>query len=112
MTPAGFPKPCAHPGCRALVTSGRCEKHRRKADRARGSAAERGYDSRWTRLRNWFIRAHPLCAWCAESGRTSAAQIVDHIVPIRAGGARLEESNLQSLCRSCHAKKTAQDLAG
>jgi 5-methylcytosine-specific restriction endonuclease McrA len=31
--------------------------------------------------------------------------VVDHIVPIAAGGARLESSNHQSLCRSCNAVK-------
>lgn len=32
---------------------------------------------------------------------------VDHKVTIAAGGARLEDSNLQSLCKSCHSRKTA-----
>ena len=33
------------------------------------------------------------------------------IVPIRDGGARLDDDNLQSLCRACHDKKSAQDVA-
>lgn len=34
------------------------------------------------------------------------ADVVDHIVPIKKGGAELDESNLQPLCHSCHNKKT------
>lgn len=38
------------------------------------------------------------------------AEIVDHIVPVDvAPGRRLDDSNLQSLCRSCHAVKTNAD---
>ena len=36
--------------------------------------------------------------------------VVDHIVPIYAGGPEFEESNLQVLCQDCDKKKTAQDL--
>jgi 5-methylcytosine-specific restriction protein A len=35
--------------------------------------------------------------------------MVDHIVPLRAGGARLEVGNLQALCNRCHNRKTAGD---
>jgi 5-methylcytosine-specific restriction protein A len=31
---------------------------------------------------------------------------VDHIVPIREGGARLDANNLQPLCHTCHSRKT------
>lgn len=37
--------------------------------------------------------------------------MVDHIIPIRAGGARYDPRNLQSLSWSCHAKKTQEDKA-
>jgi hypothetical protein len=33
----------------------------------------------------------------------------DHVVPIQRGGALLDESNLQSLCRACHNRKTAME---
>lgn len=46
---------------------------------------------------------------CKAKGRVTPATEVDHIVPLRQGGARLDRSNLQSLCRPCHAQKTRSD---
>lgn len=73
----------------------------------RPTAPERGYDGTWSKLRNWYIRQHPICQWprC-----TQAADIVDHIIPIREDpNGRLDQGNLQSLCRSHHGIKTARD---
>ena len=108
--------PCRAPGCPVLIpmgSGGRCDAHR-KPKEARWSddglsADERGYDFRWRKLRAMYLRNHPLCALCEERGEVKAAAMVDHIVPIRKGGARLSEENLQSLCVSCHLIKTAKD---
>jgi 5-methylcytosine-specific restriction protein A len=70
------------------------------------TTAERGYDATWQKLRRWKLATDPFCAKCG----TSANQ-VDHIKPINDGGARLDPLNLQSLCISCHSKKTAIDKA-
>jgi 5-methylcytosine-specific restriction protein A len=37
------------------------------------------------------------------------AEMVDHITPIRLGGARFAASNLQPLCNACHAVKRAEE---
>jgi 5-methylcytosine-specific restriction endonuclease McrA len=37
------------------------------------------------------------------------AAMVDHIVPIRQGGAALDMNNLQSLCWSCHCAKSIKE---
>lgn len=42
---------------------------------------------------------------------TIAAVVVDHVVPIKDGGARFDWVNLQSLCVSCHNRKTATETA-
>lgn len=52
---------CATPGCPTLIPTGarggRCAKHRRDADRARGSKADRGYDADYLRTRaQWQAR--------------------------------------------------------
>ena len=50
---------------------------------------------------------HPLCAECERQGRLTAAGCVDHIIPHEGDYERFwDETNWQSLCASCHARKT------
>ena len=117
-------RPCRHPGCANLSERGKvyCEKHivsdgrrapdseaAKKADRERGTAAERGYDARWRTAREAYLANHPLCVQCMREKRITAATCVDHIIPHR-GDKRLfwDIGNWQSLCASCHGKKTAR----
>jgi len=51
----------------------------------------------------------PLCAECEKAGIVKAMEIVDHIIPLSRGGELLAMDNLQSLCRSHHAEKTAAE---
>src|ERR1041385_660518 len=45
-------RPCATPGCHALVTSGHCDAHRNQRDRVqRGTSTARGYDAAFRKLR-------------------------------------------------------------
>lgn len=68
---------------------------------------------RWQRLSRRFRRAHPLCAACANAGRTVAAQVVDHIRPHKGDESLFWDwKNLQSLCGSCHGQKTARQDGG
>jgi len=68
-----------------------------------GKTAARGYGSKWQSARAGFLRSHPLCRICEQSGRTTAADTVDHVRP-HLGDMRLfwDRSNWQPLCRSCH----------
>ncbi|WP_269112462.1 HNH endonuclease [Burkholderia thailandensis] len=52
-----------------------------------------------------------MCVACQARGMTIAAVVVDHVVPIKDGGARFDWVNLQSLCVSCHNRKTATETA-
>jgi len=79
--------------------------------RPRLSPSKRGYDTDWKRLRLWFLRRNPLCLHCKEQGELTPATEVDHIKPINDGGDRLDHMNLQALCKSCHSRKTVQDVA-
>ena len=93
---------CLEPGCSARVPRGRCDRHRRTSERARGSRHERGYDAAWTRLRNWFM-AQPenqLCVVCLREGRYERATDADHVIPFkgRDDPKRLDVSNLQPAC--------------
>ena len=99
--------------CGARV-DGRCEDCTRRTQRVitrrRGSAGRFYSTAAWTRLRAHKIARDPLCEVCLAEGRTEAATEVDHIVPIDVDwGRRLDITNLQSLSRSCHARKTAAD---
>jgi 5-methylcytosine-specific restriction enzyme A len=108
-----FMKPCNHPGCGELVERGKCDKHRAQDHaldrRARGSSSSRGYDRKWEKLRAWHLAREPLCRQCQIEGKVVAAFLVDHITPIRQGGAVLDPANLQSLCVRCHNQKTARE---
>lgn len=78
----------------------------------RGSASTRGYDRVWRRLSEAVRSTEPYCRMCAERGIVRPAQLVDHIVPVEiAPDKRLDQGNLQPLCRICHGVKTAEDLA-
>ena len=63
----------------------------------------------WRMLRRYYIKSNPLCEQCSRENKTTAGQCVDHIKPISLGGNRIDESNLQTLCNSCHAKKSAAE---
>lgn len=114
---------CPGAGCtRAVPLGSRCPEHpapprrpwrpterSREHDRRRGDAASRGYDATWRRLRGAQLKREPLCRRCRDAGYTKPATEVDHIIPLRQGGARLDPENLQSLCRRCHAIKTMRE---
>lgn len=105
--PKSAPRPCCKAGCGKLAYGRFCDEHKHIAqeehDSRRGSAASRGYDARWQKLRNWYIQQNPLCVMCKRAGIITAASVVDHITPIRqAPELRLDASNLQSLCAKCH----------
>jgi len=63
----------------------------------------------WKKLRAWYVKANPLCVFCKAEGRATPVKIVDHIMPIKQGGAPLSVENLQSTCVAHHNKKTAED---
>ena len=101
--------PCRHPGCVELVPAGKkyCEKHAPLHRHDRPGAAERGYDARWRKAREEFLRAHPLCEKCMQETKITLATVVDHRIPHR-GDPRLfwDMRNWQALCKTCHDRKT------
>lgn len=71
----------------------------------RGTSSARGYDTRWARLRRFILAQEPLCRRCNQLGITKAADMVHHQVPVKvAPHLRMEPSNLEPLCWSCHQK--------
>lgn len=75
----------------------------RKFDDRRGSSAARGYDHRWRKYRESFLRKNPLCRMHAKLGQLVAATVVDHIEPHRGDSAKFwDKANHQPLCENCH----------
>ena len=99
------------PRCGRAV-SGRCEctpEPRRRADRQRGNANERGYSRQWRYARERYLAEHPLCVDCEAKGRIEAATVVDHIVPHRGNQVLFwDVENWQALCVTHHNEKTAR----
>ena len=62
--------------------------------------------ARWQHARRAQLMAYPCCAACMDKGRTTAATVCDHVVPVRLGGGMWDSANYQSLCAHCHAKKS------
>ena len=127
-------KVCSQPGCPELTRDGRCPTHRRDADRARGTAAQRGYTGkRWESARTACLtgRCHctsdchhgPLCT-CTTPGHghdgrcTALATDADHWPRDRkqliASGIRNPDAveHLRSLCGPCHKRETAAHQPG
>lgn len=107
---------CAERGCSGLAEAGKkyCAKHAylepEKTEAPRKSAYARGYNKRWQRARQTYLANHPLCVECMKQGKYVMATDVDHIIPHR-GNQNIfwDTENWQSLCHSCHSKKTNRE---
>lgn len=114
-------KICSHSGCFAIALEGSrfCARHKAQGEKARTqffqkrSSNKLGYTYTWQKARAAFLREHPLCEQCLKEGRTTAASVVDHIVPHKGDMTIFwDRSNWQSLCDSCHSVKTAKEDGG
>lgn len=83
-------------------------------DERRGTAASRGYGSRWRKARATYLARHPLCVKCERRGRVTEATVVDHRIPHKGDPALFwDEGNWQALCGSCHSgAKQAEERRG
>lgn len=105
---------CSTPGCPELVERGQCRGCRGKANAGR-RRTKRPYDTAaWRRTRDAFLAAHPYCMCPAHAAlplivRPLATE-VDHLDGLGPLGPRGHDpSNLQSLTKACHSRKTARD---
>ncbi|MHC4698249.1 MAG: HNH endonuclease [Planctomycetota bacterium] len=79
----------------------------------RPSACKRGYDRRWRKARDHYLRRHPLCVQCERQGRTVCSAIVDHVVPHQGDPlAFWDQRDWQALCKRCHDRKTVSEDGG
>ena len=65
---------------------------------------------KWRKLRKLWATYHPLCKMCKDKNIIKPVDEVDHIIPVsQKPDLFFDWLNLQSLCRSCHEKKTASE---
>lgn len=73
----------------------------------RESSSKRGYDRRWRKARLEWLHMSPVCVRCLEAGKVEPATEVDHITPHRGSEILFWDiNNWQSLCKTCHSRKT------
>lgn len=108
-------RPCRHPGCPALTREGYCPQHKPSKAPRRGSAEYHGWYSLpvWTKdLRPAQLLREPFCRACAKRGIRTRSTVVDHVTPHCGDWALfIDPANHQSLCKSCHDRKTAKEQA-
>jgi 5-methylcytosine-specific restriction protein A len=114
---------CSVPGCPEYTTAGRCEDHRRQAEKQRGTARQRGYGRQHeTRFRPAVLARDPRCVCTDEdhghgspcgqpsvhadhwplSRRELVDQGLDPNDPKRGRG----------VCHPCHSSSTAREQPG
>jgi len=73
--------------------------------------------ARWRKLRRMALRRMPLCVdpfgYHSTDNESVPATDIDHITPRRQSPAMAYDlANLQSLCKSCHSRKTRTESDG
>ena len=70
------------------------------------------YNRRWSKSAKLFLKHNPLCVYCLQVGKTTAAEVVDHIKP-HLGCLKLfnDPNNRQALCKHCHDSVKAKEEA-
>jgi len=67
----------------------------------------------WKHLRRAKLSVQPLCEVCIRREVVEPAKVVDHIIPISAGGPKLPPlDGLMSMCQACHNQKTGAERSG
>ena len=106
-------RPCRRQGCSALTRDGWCPAHKPKQAPRRESAPWHGWYSLpvWTDdLRQAQLLREPFCQECDRRGLRTWATDVDHIRDHKGDWALFTaRDNLQSLCHSCHDRKTMRE---
>jgi 5-methylcytosine-specific restriction endonuclease McrA len=90
--------------------------YQRKPQPKRGTGDQSFYNSQvWRKARKAYISEHPnngLCRASLEQGEYVTADVIDHIIPISAGGAKLHADNFMPLSHRYHNRKRGLESHG
>lgn len=100
---------CKHPGCMKLTADGYCPDHKPKTERKISAAWHHLYTAPsygWKKRRSAQLAREPWCRECSRRGERVRATTADHVIPHRGNLDIFLHGELQSLCDSCHSRKT------
>lgn len=100
---------CSVSGCPNITDGGRCDEHKRAADKQRGTSKERGYSTPGhKRFRRLVLRRDPVCVVCGKAASTVADHWPTSRRDLVAQGLNPNDPAAgRGLCASCHGKETA-----
>ena len=87
------------------------ETNQRNENTASREIRRKAYNNtEWRKLRDTYIKEHPLCEDCLDKGKVVPAEDVHHIrSPFQNGECNkallLDYNNLMALCKQCHNKR-------
>lgn len=87
------------------------ETNQRNENTASREIRRKAYNNtEWRKLRDIYIKEHPLCEDCLDKGKVVPAEDVHHIrSPFQNGECNkallLDYNNLMALCKQCHNKR-------
>lgn len=88
----------------------KAERNQRNQTEAREIRMKAYNNPEWRKLRNIYIKEHPLCEECLNQGKVVPSEDIHHIKsPFQNGEVNnnllLDYNNLMALCKTCHNKK-------
>lgn len=104
---------CKAPGCMKLTADGYCPDHKPKKERKTSAAWHHLYTNPrygWKRRRDAQLAREPFCCECAKHGLRVLATDADHVLPHYGNLELFLHGKLQSLCHSCHSRKTMAEM--
>lgn len=87
------------------------EKNQREEHTSSRELRRKHYNTtEWRKLRETYIKQHPICEECLAKGKITPAEDIHHkISPFKDGECNktlfLDYNNLQALCKQCHSAK-------
>ena len=56
----------------------------------------------WRKTRAYYLAQSPLCEASLAEGKTVPGEVIDHIIPISVGGAKMDARNFMTLSKAIH----------